>query len=109
MKQRSVNHVPEVMAPSDSSSPPPSGATSAADRLQQAFSELTKLKLALAASQLQSKSARRQIEALTEANACLREELTRLTHHKVYDAHHVAMCLADVHVNSASFQQFTRH
>jgi hypothetical protein len=109
MKPRSVNHIPEVMAPGDSSSPPPSDVTPAAARLQQAFSELMELKLALATSQQQLKSACRKIEALTEINACLREELTRLSHHIVDDACHVAMCLAEVRVNSASFQQFTRH
>ena len=109
MKPRSVNHIPEVMAPGDSSNPPPSDVTPAADRLQQAFSELTELKLALATSQQQLKSACRQIEALTETNACLSEELTGLAHHIVDDARHIAMCLAEVRVNSASFQQFTRH
>jgi len=109
MKPRSINHVPEVMAPSDSSSPASSDVTPAAGRLPQAFSELRELKLALAASQQQLKSARRQIEALTETNACLREELTRLAHHIVDEACHAAMCAAEVDVNSASFQQFTRH
>ena len=90
MKRKNINDVPEVTAPSDSSSSPPSGVTPAADRLQQAISELTKLKLALAASRQQSKHARRQIDALTDANACLREELRRLTRHKVADAHHFA-------------------
>lgn len=109
MKPRNVNRVPEVMAPSDSSSPASSDATPAAGRLPQAFSEKTELKLALAASQQQLKSARRQIEALTETNACLREELTRLTHHIVDEACHAAMCVVEVDVNSDSFQQFTRH
>ena len=90
MKQQSVNHVPEVMAPSESSGPPPSGAMPAANRLQQAISALTELKLALAASQQQSKSARRQVETLTETNAYLREELIGLAHHKVADARHLA-------------------
>jgi len=109
MKRRSVNHVPEVMAPSDSSSPASSDVTPAAGRLPQALSELRELKLALAASQQQLKNARRQIEALTETNAGLREELTRLAHHIVDEACHAAMCAAEVDVNSASFLQFTRH
>lgn len=109
MKPRNVNHIPEVMAPGDSSSPPPPDATPAADLLPQAFSELTELKLALAASQQQLKSARRQIEALTETNACLREELTRLSLHIVDEACQAAMCAAEADVNSAPFQQFTRH
>lgn len=90
MKKRNISDVPGVTAPSDSSSSPPSGVTPAADRLQQAISELTKLKLALAARRHPSKHARRQIDALTDGNACLRGELTRLTQHNVADARHFA-------------------
>ena len=109
MKPRNVSRVPKIMAPNDSSSPASSDVTPAAGRLAQALSELRELKLALAASQQQLKSTHRQIEALTETNACLRDELTRLAHHIVDEACHAAMCATEVDVNSASFQQFTRH
>lgn len=89
MKQRSDNHVPEVMAPSHSSSPPPLGVEPAPERPRPAISELMELKLALAASQEQSESARRQIEALAKTNACLRGELIGLAH-KVAEARHFA-------------------
>lgn len=89
MKQRSVNHVPEVMAPSGLCCSPPAGVKPAPDRLQQTISELTELKLALVASQQQSESARRQIAALAETNACLRGELIGLAH-KVAEARHFA-------------------
>lgn len=89
MKQRSVNHVPEVRAPDNSSSRPPSSARPAPDLLRQAISEVTGLKLALATTQQQSESARQQIEALAKTNACLREELIGLAH-KVAAARHFA-------------------
>ncbi len=89
MKQRSVNHIPEVMTPSDSGSRSPSGAKPAPDRPLQAISELMELKLALATSRQQSETGRRQIEALAKTNACLREELIGLAH-KVAEARHFA-------------------
>jgi GGDEF domain-containing protein len=88
MKQRNVNLAPEIMRPSNSSGRP-SDIKPSPDRLQQAKTEITELKQALAASQQQSQSTCRQIDALAKTNACLREELIGLAH-KVAEARHLA-------------------
>ncbi|MCR4346435.1 MAG: GGDEF domain-containing protein [Sulfuricaulis sp.] len=89
MRQQRVNHVPEGITPNDSRRPSPSGLKPSPDWPHQAISELTELKRSLAASQQQSESTHRQIEALAKTNACLREELIGLAH-KVAEARHCA-------------------
>jgi len=89
MKQRNINHTPVIMRPSNSSGRPSSDIKSSPDLLQQAKTELSELKRALAASQQQSQNTCRQIDALAKTNACLREELIGLAH-KVAEARHLA-------------------
>lgn len=89
MKPRSLNHTPEAMTPSDPNSRSPASVKLAPDRIQEAISELTQLKQTLAVSQQQSQGMQRQIEALAETNARLREELIGLAH-KVAEARHFA-------------------
>lgn len=89
MKQQSVNHVPEVMTAGNSSSRPPSSAKPVSALLQQTIAELTELRLAMTTSRQQSESARRQVEALAKANACLRDELIGMAL-KAAEARHFA-------------------